>query len=335
MISQDVRRERRTMAYTAAAMYGAAAIDGAIEGYLPGDPPSAMLPVYVVVGIFVTLVVAGPRLPRRVLALLGPLGVALTAYALGTTPHPADAAVLYALPVLWTTLFFGRRGAIAIVACVAVAHALALMALPDGIAYPGRWVDVMVSAISIAIVVEALERRNRQLVRRLVGEARTDELTGLLNRRGFDERVPAALGHSRREETPVALVAFDIDHFKAINDRFGHEAGDRVLMRIGEILRAEAREADVLARRGGEEFVALLPDSDGDGAGAFAQRIRDELEATPFAGLPPVRVSAGIATHPAVPDIRQLLLRADAALYEAKRSGRDRVVVFEPAAVAG
>jgi len=322
------------MAYTAAAMYGAAAIDGAIEGYLPGDPPSAMLPVYVVIAMFAALVFVGPRLPRRVLALLGPLGVALIAYAIGTTPHPADAAVLYALPVLWTTLFFGRRGAVVIVACVAVAHALALMALPAGVAYPGRWVDVVVSAVSIAIVVEALERRNRRLVRRLVGEARTDELTGLLNRRGFDERVPVALGHSRREETPVALVAFDIDHFKAINDRFGHEAGDRVLARIGEILRSEGRDLDVLARRGGEEFVALLPDCDGDGASGFARRVRAELEATPFWGLPVVRVSAGVAIHPAIPDIRQLLLRADAALYEAKRTGRDRVVVFDPVAVS-
>src|ERR1700727_545685 len=96
----ETRFNKRVMAYTAAAMYGAAAIDGCIEGFLPGDPPFSLLPVIVVVIMTVALLTVGPRLPRRALAVLGPLGVALTSYALATSPGAGDGAVLYALPVL-------------------------------------------------------------------------------------------------------------------------------------------------------------------------------------------------------------------------------------------
>jgi len=323
------------MAYTAAAMYGAAAFDGCIEGFLPGDPPFAIVPVLVVVIMTATLLLVGPRLPRWALALLGPLGVVLTSYAMAMQPGPMDTAVLYALPVLWTTLFFGRRGAVAIVACVAVGHAFAVMSQPPGGDYPGRWVDVMVMAIGIATVVSALERRNAELMRSLAGEARTDPLTGLLNRRGFDEQATLALAHARRDLMATALVAFDIDHFKAINDAWGHEAGDRVLARIGEVLRAEAREIDVIARRGGEEFAVLLPNTDEAGADAFAERVRSALaDGAPVFGSGPVRISAGVAADGDSGDVRALLAAADVALYEAKRSGRDRVVVFAGGAVA-
>ena len=103
------------MAYTAAAMYGGAAVDGAIEGLLPGDPSFAVVPVFVSIALAALLVLLGPRLPRWALAPLGPIGVVLIAYALTATPGAGDGAVLYIWPVLWTTFFFGRRGAVAIV----------------------------------------------------------------------------------------------------------------------------------------------------------------------------------------------------------------------------
>ena len=184
----------------------------------PGDPPFAIVPVLAVLVMFVTLLVVGPRLPRWALALLGPIGVVLIAYALATSPGPGDAAILYALPVLWTTIFFGRRGAVAIVACIAVGEAVALLLLPAGSAYPGRWVDVMVCTCAIAVVARALDRRSELLLERFSGEARTDPLTGLLNRRGFDEHARRELAHARRDGRPIALAAFDIDHFKRIND---------------------------------------------------------------------------------------------------------------------
>lgn len=314
------------MAYTASAIYGAGALDGTVEGFLPGDPKFSLVPVVVALLIFAALLTVGPRMPRWGLGLLGPLGVALIACALATTPGAGDGAVLYALPVLWTTLFFGRRGAITIIACVGFGHAIALLLLPATSSYPGRWVDVMVSVCSIAAVILALERRNELLLTRLAGEARTDALTGLLNRRGFDERASVELAHARRDGGQVAIATFDIDYFKHINDEWGHETGDRVLARIGEILGTECREIDVAARLGGEEFTVLLPGGDSADADAFTQRIRLAL-AVGDSDLPTVRISAGVVSTDRPATIQHILQRADSALYEAKRSGRDRTIV--------
>jgi hypothetical protein len=256
---EDMRLNRRVMAYTAAAMYGAGAVDGLIEGPLPGDPEYSLLPVAVALVIFVAVGVVGPRLPRWGLFVLGPLGVAVVSYAIATTPTVGDGAVLYAMPVLWTALFFGRRGAIAIVACVGVGHLLALLSLAAASSYPGRWVDVMVSVCAVSLVVLVLQRRNTLLLTGLRGEARTDLLTGLLNRRGFDERAAIELAHAKRERRSIAIATFDLDRFKHINDEWGHQTGDRVLARIGRLLADECRDVDVAARLGGEEFVVLMP----------------------------------------------------------------------------
>ncbi|HEX3801732.1 MAG TPA: GGDEF domain-containing protein [Solirubrobacteraceae bacterium] len=322
----DMRYSNRMIAYTASAIYGAAALDGTVEGFLPGDPKFSIVPVVVVFIILVVLLAVGPRMPRWVLALLGPLGVALISDALATTPGAGDGAVLYALPVLWTTLFFGRRGAVAVIACVGVGHAIALILLPASSSYPGRWVDVMVSVCLVAVVVLALERRNELLLTRLAGEARTDALTGLLNRRGFDERASIELAHARRDGSCLAIASFDIDYFKRINDEWGHETGDQVLVRVGQLLKAECREIDLAARLGGEEFIVLLPGGDSADAYAFTERIRLALAAS-GPGLPTVRISAGVVASDQPASIERLLQQADSALYEAKRAGRDRTTI--------
>ncbi len=324
---EKLRLNKALMAFTAAAMYGAAAFDGSIEGFLPGDPGFAIAPVLGAIAITTVLVVIGPRLPRRALAPLGPLGVVLIAYALSATPGAGDGAVLYILPVLWSTFFFGRRGAISIVACVGVAHALTLLALPGASSYPGRWVDVMVCVSVVAGVILALVHRNDLLLTQLAGEARTDALTGLLNRRGFDERASLELTRARREGRSIAVIALDIDYFKRINDEWGHEIGDRVLARIGVLLAAESRDIDVAARFGGEEFVVLLPDCESSEAELFAERVRRALAAEHSAGLPTVRVSAGVLAAVAPASIELMLQGADSALYNAKRAGRDRTII--------
>jgi diguanylate cyclase (GGDEF)-like protein len=319
---------KKLMAYAAAAMYGGAAADGAVEGFLPGDPSFALTPVIasaVVVGL---LVAFGGRLPRRALSLLGPIGVVLIAIALSATKGAGDGAVLYMWPVLWSTFFFGRRGAITIVLCIGVAHAITLLSLPDASSYPGRWVDVMVSVSVVAVVVLRLVRHNDELLDRLVDEARTDALTGLLNRRGFDERASLELARARREASSIAVVVFDIDYFKRVNDEWGHEIGDRVLARTGELLASQSRDIDVVARFGGEEFVALLPGSAGPDAEAFSERVRVALATDDHASLPTVKLSAGILAMTAPDNVESMLQGADSALYKAKRSGRDRTVLF-------
>ena len=325
----SLRLNKKLMAYTAAAMYGGAGLDGLIEGLIPGDPSFAMAPVLIAVAMAVALLILGPRLPRWALAPLGPVGVALIAYALTASPGPGDGAVLYVWPVLWTTFFFGRVGAVAIVLCVGVAHAVALLVLPAASSFPGRWVDVMVSVSVVSAVVLTLVHRNDLLLTRLGEEARTDALTGLLNRRGFDERASLELAHARREGRSIAVATFDLDYFKRINDDWGHEVGDRVLAHTGRLLAAHSRDIDVTARFGGEEFVVLLPGSDSADAAAFTQRVRLALAGADPSGLPAVRVSAGIHAAVAPANIDAMLHGADSALYDAKRSGRDRTVIFQ------
>jgi diguanylate cyclase (GGDEF)-like protein len=128
-------------------------------------------------------------------------------------------------------------------------------------------------------------------------------------------------------------VIFDIDHFKLVNDQWGHDVGDRVLRHVGKLLREQARDVDILARFGGEEFVALLSDTEIDGAQGFADRVRESLVRR-TGGLPSVRLSAGVRAGEPTSEIASLLAEADLALYEAKRSGRDRTTVFISAASA-
>jgi diguanylate cyclase (GGDEF)-like protein len=325
-----LRANKRLMAYTAAAMYGGAAFDGAIEALIPGDPSFAIAPV-ILAGVAVAALLAfGPRMPRWALGALGPVGVALIAEALVGSPGAGDGAVLYVWPVLWMTFFFGRRGALVIVPCVAIAHLIVLLALPEASSYAGRWIDVMVSVTVVAGVVLTLVGRNDRLLDRLADEARTDALTGLLNRRGFDERATLELARARREGEAIALAEFDIDHFKRVNDEWGHEVGDRVLVRLGRLLASTSRDIDVVARFGGEEFVVLLPGNDAASAEAFAERVRAAL-ATHADGLPAVRVSAGVLATRVPVSINAMLQGADSALYNAKRGGRDRTVTVRRA----
>jgi diguanylate cyclase (GGDEF)-like protein len=338
-LHDQLARDKRLMAYTAAAMYGGAALDGAIEGLLPGDPSFALAPVIGAAVVVTALIVVGPSLPRWALATLGPIGVILIGDALAATPGPGDGAILYVWPVLWMTFFFGRRGALAIVVCVGVTHAIVLSSLPSSSGYPGRWLDVMVTTCVLVAVVLTLVGRNQRLVRQLGAEARTDALTSLLNRRGFDERAELELTRARREAGPVALAAFDIDYFKRVNDEWGHEIGDQVLARIGALLAAQARDIDVVARFGGEEFMVLLPGCEALTAKTFAERVRAQLRAGTraerragaLAELPDVRLSVGVTSATAPSRVNDLLQSADAALYRAKRGGRDRIEVLHPA----
>ena len=192
----------------------------------------------------------------------------------------------------------------------------------------------MVSVSIVAAVVQVLATRNAALLARTTAEARIDPLTGLLNRRGFNELAHRYLARAEREDSSIAVAAFDVDHFKVVNDEWGHEIGDRVLSQLATVLVAISRDMDLVARAGGEEFVVLLPGSDAEHADAFTQRVRSALAAVDDADVPAVRVSAGVAAAISPTSIEALLRDADQALYSAKRAGRDRTVVFHGDATA-
>ncbi len=169
-------------------------------------------------------------------------------------------------------------------------------------------------------------------IRDLRRETTTDTLTGLLNRRGLDEA--AAL--LQAEEQPVAIVAIDIDHFKTVNDRYGHAAGDRALQALAKLMSEGSRSGDTLARAGGEEFVMLLPGAPLEAAISLVERLRLRMASEPAAVAGPLTISAGVAAYPehgATMDAA--LQRADQALYYAKNHGRNTVCVADDNTRAG
>lgn len=178
-----------------------------------------------------------------------------------------------------------------------------------------------------AVVVFQDITERRQLQDRLLELASTDGLTGLHNRRHFMERLQSELHRIRRSRRSAALLMLDLDFFKAINDRYGHAAGDTVLRFFAELLRSNARQSDLVARLGGEEFAVLLPDCDLNAAAIFAERLRGSLALAeiPYAErLLQVTVSIGctdLGPDDSNPEI--CLSRADDALYRAKASGRN------------
>jgi diguanylate cyclase (GGDEF)-like protein len=171
-------------------------------------------------------------------------------------------------------------------------------------------------------------------------QAVTDELTGLFNVRQFHSRLEGEIERAERFATPLSLVMLDIDKFKSVNDNHGHQQGDRVLVEVARVLRRLSRDVDLPARYGGEELAVVLPQTDLAGAEQQAERMRAAIEAMQIprldgGGLLPITASFGVASFPGEgADKTELIASADAALYRAKRAGRNRVERAEPAAAA-
>jgi diguanylate cyclase (GGDEF)-like protein len=201
-------------------------------------------------------------------------------------------------------------------------------------------IALLVAAPCLAIalrLVEQLARTQARLLveidRRLVAEqqlrrlATTDDLTGLNNRRHFVERARDAIAVARRYGQWCSLAIIDIDRFKQVNDERGHQAGDRALVTLATVLKANLRASDVAGRFGGDEFVVLMPLTDRDAARTAAERMRQAVHED--AAATKLTVSIGVAsTRGDQASLEELMARADQALYDAKRHGRDRVSAF-------
>lgn len=170
----------------------------------------------------------------------------------------------------------------------------------------------------------ALERANE----RIAQLARTDSLTGLANRREFHEQLSKAAATARRHAIPLSVALADIDHFKSVNDDFGHDAGDQALKMFADLLAAQSRTEDLPARWGGEEFIVMMPATSGQDAIAFANRVRALFAETQCDTVPrSMTVSFGVATLAQDEADDSLISRADEALYRAKREGRNRAIL--------
>ncbi|MFB6240252.1 MAG: GGDEF domain-containing protein, partial [Gemmatimonadota bacterium] len=179
---------------------------------------------------------------------------------------------------------------------------------------------------------EALEEANearQRLLEEMKERARTDELTGLANRRELMDRLEEEIDRARRYGDPLSVAILDLDRFKEINDTLGHQAGDDVLSRLGELLAEETRAPDVAGRYGGEEFAVVLPETGREEARRLAERVREAVEELDFEadGEPfGVTCSVGLAELEEDEEMDDLVKRADDALYRAKEEGRNRVV---------
>jgi diguanylate cyclase (GGDEF)-like protein len=271
------------------------------------------------------------RLPDWLMSYVLAFGTLLVTFGVVATQ---DTTAVYALFYVWVGFeaffFLSRRQAIAHMSFVAVAYAGALAAAggpaPDAAA---RWLMTVGTVVVVGVLAGALHDRAERLIDRLADAARTDALTGLLNRRGFEERIEMELARAQRNGSAVTVVVGDLDHFKTINDRFGHRVGDQTLQRFARVAGGVKRQIDDLARIGGEEFALVLPDTDEHGGFLVAERLRRAVRDDGLADDASVTVSFGVASRPrhaATSD--QLLHCADQALYLAKQLGRDRSVIF-------
>lgn len=162
----------------------------------------------------------------------------------------------------------------------------------------------------------------------LISMASTDELTGLMNRREINLRGPELINQAKRFENTISLLMIDIDHFKKINDSFGHVEGDRLLKELGLRLQTFGRQTDLIARFGGEEFIMLLPDTDEAGTKLFAIRLHELMSNIKFNDTP-VTISIGVTISDGSQNLENLTKQADTALYKAKGDGRNRTEFYQ------
>lgn len=181
-------------------------------------------------------------------------------------------------------------------------------------------------------LLEASVRARAERARQLTSLISSDSMTGLLNHSSIMESLSTELSRARRHNQPLSFAMIDIDHFKAVNDTYGHWVGDTVIKAIAQVLRQRLRKTDVIGRYGGEEFAVILSDVDAHTAARLIDRIRDGFTKIRHSGGDEeffVTFSCGIATYPQIDDPATLTTTADEALYEAKQQGRNRVIISE------
>jgi diguanylate cyclase (GGDEF)-like protein len=249
--------------------------------------------------------------------------VLITGINVITDDSSTGALLFYLWPVLYAANFLSRRAIY--VSLLAVCGGGAVTVFTVGAAHAtSDWTALVLAMTMIAVVVYALRNRADKLLRVLEEQARADPLTGLANRRHFDDELARAGVRARRTADPLALLTIDLDHFKTINDTWGHTIGDRALREVAAAMTAVAGPDGVAARMGGDEFVLLLP-TDRAGALRVAGELRASLaENNTLPGGPP-GLSIGVAVLPEdTATVEELVKASDTALYAAKSNGRGR-----------
>jgi diguanylate cyclase (GGDEF)-like protein len=241
----------------------------------------------------------------------------------------------YVWPAFYIGYFFTPRGIAVSVGLIGAAYAGVLTAIgATGAPEFSRWIVTLSVVTGVTVALHILRRHIDRLLGQLRDAARTDALTQLLNRRGFEERFALELERSRRTGDPLTLLVGDLDRFKELNDRFGHAAGDATLVSVAQTLGSSARTIDTVARVGGEEFALLLPATNAEGGLEAAERLRTSVARTMGRDDAPLTISFGVAQVGHDEETPSSLMHAaDTALYAAKAAGRNCSVVHDTASM--
>ncbi len=322
-------RARTRLRLAGALLFGAGAITMAAVLVAP-DPDSSDHPALsacaLVYALITALLVLWRRPPSAVLHAICPAGTLAATAAVAFAEPIGLTPIFYLWPMLVAAYFLGRREVAANFALVAATCGIALLLWVEPVLRLAMFMAVLAIVGVVTAVVVVLREQVLALVLRLRTLASHDSLTGALNRGAFEQRLDAELARARRSSTDLSLVIFDVDHFKRLNDSYGHAAGDAALRAIGDVVTAAMRRSDVFGRLGGEEFGLLLPDTGIAGAATVADKLRRRL-AAPTAGQRPLTVSFGVSeVHDGASTARAMFDDADRAMYAAKRAGRDRVM---------
>ena len=323
---------RRGLAYrrrVGGAMLTACGAMGTTLTFLPGQDTTPALLIFGLAAIVFGLVLvlrptAAP--PWASQALIGTVTILISLAASSGDARAADVPVFYVLVAIYSFYFFSATAGFAQVAFAGAAYAVVLwgnVPLDTGVA---RWAVTVAGMVVAGLMVRSMNRDVDRLVGELDATAARDPLTGVLNRRGLDERLGIELARSRRTSEPLTVIACDLDGLKQINDEHGHAAGDDALALTADVLASGLRDLDVLARTGGDEFLILLPNCEMESGVRIADELREQVRAAAETESWPVTVSMGVACAPPLPlDPEALTVASDQALYRSKSLGRDRV----------
>jgi diguanylate cyclase (GGDEF)-like protein len=334
-------RDRLVMGRSLGSLFVAGALIGLVSLLLTTSSDtdlaaiSTLCAVALVMGL--TLILERGRLPRWVFPGSCYAATVLISAALYFGDRPdSPYAFYFVLVAMFCAYFLSVRQLVLQTAFIAVAYPVVVNLLgAGGDDAAQRWLLTIWTVIVVGAFIAILRQRMNGLIERLSDAASTDPLTRLLNRRGFRDVFDLELERSRRSGRPCALVMGDLDHFKRVNDLFGHPAGDERLRKFARLLRAGKRRIDAAARMGGEEFALLLPETDEHGAYVIAERLRHAVRDAFAPDQLALTMSFGVAAYPnhgATGD--QLLQAADQALYVAKELGRDRTAIYRPEVTA-
>ncbi|WP_151633070.1 GGDEF domain-containing protein [Noviherbaspirillum aerium] len=263
---------------------------------------------------------------NRALAL-SLIGFAMIALLDVTTTYHVSFLLLHLLPILFVTWYAGATWGVVLSLSMTIVQMCS--SIYDGVGDSAsiNWYLDIASDLGAALLLVWMQSRLKKSFDHVNRLARHDRLTECLNRTGFYDALESEFNRAKRYPTRFSLIYFDCDNFKQVNDTLGHHVGDKLLARVGVILRGHVRQVDSVSRLGGDEFAILLPEAAQTAAYQTITHLRDQLDSAMKAMKWPVTFSIGVATFDTVPEtIDKALEMVDGLMYEVKRSGKNNIV---------